>query len=226
MGKLRAHPEWAFMAIERIFDTIVAEEGSQQTSYYMVGHSAGAQFVHRHLLFLCGLAAAGVAPPPRIARAVCCNAGWWTMPTLTGEHSFPYDIGGVSCGLLQGEDVEDKNAVDPEVARAFVTFEPVTVLLGEEDTDPSKPNPALWNDDPRAAVQGANRFERGHAFIAAARETASGLGTTCPWHRHTVPRVGHDGGRMTAHAVRMLFDPALDGKVDKSWDPPAGKRLA
>ena len=63
-------------------------------------------------------------------------------------------------------------------------------------------------------AQGPHRLARGHAFLAEGRRAAARLGVECAWDLKVVPGVGHDGGAMTAVAVRLLFDPAGTGEVD------------
>ena len=41
--------KWTFLAIEPIFDEVVARLGSSQEHYTLYGHSASSQFVHRFL---------------------------------------------------------------------------------------------------------------------------------------------------------------------------------
>jgi poly(3-hydroxybutyrate) depolymerase len=50
-GMIRDRSEWSFAVIELTFDAFLAHIGILQppTSYFIYGHSAGAQFVHRSL---------------------------------------------------------------------------------------------------------------------------------------------------------------------------------
>jgi poly(3-hydroxybutyrate) depolymerase len=63
-----------FLAIERIFDHILSIGHLETKEYHLYGHSAGAQFVHRFILF---------TPRARVTSAVAANAGWYTMPDFT-----------------------------------------------------------------------------------------------------------------------------------------------
>ncbi len=69
-GELRDRSLWSFSAIEPIFDTIVAQLGSNQESYTLYGHSAGSQFIHRFMF---------LHPNARV-NATC-------RPTPVGIHS-------------------------------------------------------------------------------------------------------------------------------------------
>ena len=71
---------WSFMAVEHLFDYVREKSGATQPTYFLDGHSAGAQFVHRMVTFL---------PDARYNRAVAANAGVYVMP----DYSVPYPLG-------------------------------------------------------------------------------------------------------------------------------------
>lgn len=77
----------------------------------------------------------------------------------------------------------------------------MTLLLGEQDTDPRHPS---LRRDAGSDAQGTNRFDRGQAFFAAARAAAARLGVECRWRLETVPGVGHSDPGM-AHAAAPLL---------------------
>jgi hypothetical protein len=71
-GTIRDRTEWCFAVIELAFDAFLARIGSAQppASYFLYGHSAGAQFVHRSLSLATSPrlhceAAASMHRPPR-----------------------------------------------------------------------------------------------------------------------------------------------------------------
>ncbi|MFV0260160.1 MAG: hypothetical protein ACK5PP_17120 [Acidimicrobiales bacterium] len=97
-----------FAVVEELFDHAVDELSSDATGYYLYGHSAGAQFVHRFMLY---------QGDNRVVRAVSANAGWYTAPDPTVD--FPYGT-------------DDGPAVDLDRALSA----PLTVLVGSDDTDP------------------------------------------------------------------------------------------
>ncbi|MGH7888319.1 MAG: hypothetical protein ACREPG_10660, partial [Candidatus Binatia bacterium] len=59
----------AYLAIDKIFDWVVKTAGLKTSEYRIYGHSAGAQFVHRFVLF---------NSSGRAKIAVAANAGWYT----------------------------------------------------------------------------------------------------------------------------------------------------
>lgn len=98
----------AFNAIEPLFDTLRQQLGSARETYYLYGHSAGGQFVHRFVY---------AKPEARIETAFAANAGWYTMPQRS---DFPYGLKG--SGLPRGT-----------ANRAFAA--PLVILLGDEDVE-------------------------------------------------------------------------------------------
>ena len=167
-----------FSLIERIFEALRRGTGSRQETYRVFGHSAGAQFVHRLVMF--GAAA-------RIETAIAANAGWYTLPAP--KTAFPYGLGGLAHDRAQLE-------------RALGTD--MIVLAGEADTLQDDP---FLRRTPRALRQGKNRFERAQCFYEAGRRAAERLKTPFAWRLVTVPGIGHDDQAMAAPAARLLFDP-------------------
>lgn len=175
-GNPRPHEQWSFSYIEPIFDAVKAATGNHSERYYMFGHSAGAQFVHRFLYFV---------PDARVAKAVAANAGWWTMPDPAID--FPYGLRG--------------SAVD-EAALKNMLQRPLVVLLGTADTDPEDVH---LRRTAGALAEGPNRLARGHTFYEAGKREAEALGVTLGWQLDTAPGVAHSDSGMAAFAVEWLF---------------------
>lgn len=169
--------KWTFAAIEHLFDHLKAISGNLTERYYLFGHSAGAQFVHRMVLF---------QKASRIALAVTANAGSYTMPDYDVE--FPYGL--KHCDLT---DTGLKAALDV----------PMLVLLGEKDTDPDD---KYLPKSREAMAQGATRLARGHAFFHSAEQAAQRLNVPLRWTKSIVPGVGHDNALMAPFAARVMFD--------------------
>jgi len=178
-GAVLPEEQWAFTVIEDVFDEVRRRFGSTRESYTIYGHSAGAQFVHRFLLF---------APDARFDAAVSANAGWYTMPS--DEVAFPYGLRTETGAILVSEE-RIRDAVE----------RPVVILLGEEDNDPEASH---LRRNEEADAQGLHRFERGHAFFETARERADEFGAAFNWSIQSVPGVGHSNARMAPAAVRAL----------------------
>lgn len=168
--------DWAFSPIEPLFDAVIADTDNTSTGYLMYGHSAGAQFVHRFLLFQRG---------HRVQRAVSANAGWYTA--IDDDAPFPY-------GLKDSP------------ARASVVKAlgfPLALLLGEEDNDPDSDGLRTTRG---AMAQGDHRLARGRYFYESGREAARRLHVAFRWSVVTVPNAGHHDEQMAPAAAELLFD--------------------
>lgn len=180
-GGVRGEPDkakWTFGLIERLFDAARASGRVAGNSYTIFGHSAGAQFVHRMVMLM---------PEARIATAAVANAGYYTLPALSGERAYPYSLKGTP-------------ATDATLARALA--KPMLVMLGDNDIDP---NHHQLNKSRGAEEQGATRFARGQHFMAAAKDEARRLGVTLRWREIDVPGVAHDQRGMAKAAATELF---------------------
>ncbi len=185
-GRPRAASEWTFSVIERLFDFVKTATGNTSAQYYIYGHSAGAQFVHRLVLFL---------PEARFAAAMAANAGWYTMPTFLGS-AFPYRL-------------SNSPSTTESLKRALSRH--LIVLLGEQDTDASDP---YLRRTSSAIEQGLNRLERGHAFYAMAQKQPAQLGAVCNWRLVTVAQAAHSDAQMMPVAVRELLLKSSCSPVD------------
>jgi len=169
--------KWAFSAIEHLFDEV--RDG--QTDYRIFGHSAGAQFIQRMMLF---------RPDHRAAAAVAANPGWYTMPEWRSDRKiepFPYSLVGARVG-----EKELRRALE----RRFV------LMLGEKDDDPDDEN---LNKSDGALKQGATRVERGENFFKAATSAASELNVKLAWELVEIPQTAHDGAAMSRQAADLLY---------------------
>lgn len=175
-GQLRPRDAWSYSMIEPAFDAVRARFGSRRADYLLYGHSAGAQFVQRFLLFV---------PGARVARAVAANAGWYLLPDPA--LAFPYGLAGTP-------------ADEPALRTAFARD--LTVLLGDADTDAA--HPALRHT-PEADAQGLHRFARGQYYFAHARDRAALLQTPFHWHLAVAPGIAHSNKGMAPFAVPHLF---------------------
>jgi len=175
---LAANPEneWSYSLIDPIFDFVVDKTGNEFTDYFIYGHSAGSQFVHRFLFF---------KPHAKVRKAVCANAGWYTMPDF--EAYFPYGLAMTNSS--------------PETLRRFFERD-ITILLGDKDVDT---NHRSLRRTPQAMKQGAHRFARGNNFYEACRLKAQSLGVTFSWGLQEVPGAAHSNAAMAPNAAALLF---------------------
>jgi poly(3-hydroxybutyrate) depolymerase len=172
----QARERFTFFAIERLFSALTLRLRSEQARYDLYGHSAGGQFVHRHVLFL---------HEARVRRAVAANAGYYTLPTNGPDPVYPFSLKGAP-------------GVTPWSIRKALEKE-LIVLLGEADTDPRDPD--LYHS-PEADAQGQHRFARGQHFYATAKRQSAPLA----WRLETVLGVGHSNEKMAPAAAKLLYE--------------------
>jgi poly(3-hydroxybutyrate) depolymerase len=169
--------KWTFTTIEHLFDYVKNATGDTSDTYFIYGHSAGGQFVHRFALFM---------PHARYSRAIAANPGWYTMPTYNG-HEFPYSL-------------RDSNFPAAKLKESFGRN--FLLMLGEEDQDPNDPE---IRKTAEAEEQGKTRFERGHTYFQAAQAEAADLHAKFQWQLATVPGAHHSDKQMARAAVLQLF---------------------
>ncbi len=190
---------WGFQVIEGLFDEVRAGEALTAQGFTLYGHSAGAQFVHRFMLFM---------PQTRVELAIAANAGSYTLPLYasSNEAGFPWSL--------------DRRLVSEAQLRKALGRR-LVVLLGERDTDPSHPQ---LPRAPQAMAQGRNRHERGQLFFQTGRDEAASLDTPFRWELHTVPGVAHSDTGMARAAVALMVDAPKQGKRNKDKPRPAHPR--
>ena len=214
-GRWRSPDMYVYSEIERLFGLITRTLGGKQPGYYLFGHSAGAQFVHRMLTFL---------PNARVLGAVAANAGWYTLPVRGDPHAdespefvMPYGLHGTPV---------DETAVRTLLGRNL------TIILGELDTA-SADEDANVRDTRETRSQGRNRVERGKHYFELSQREAQRLGTPFNWRLATVHKANHRASDMLPSVVPFLFatntplcEPAEATEEivfsDFKFDPPGG----
>lgn len=185
MGGLADHDSshWTFTLIEHLFDKVRGDEGLSTGNYWLFGHSAGGQFVHRMVLSM---------PQARYSVAVAANPGAYTLPvynTRLPGFSWPWEL--------------DPRYVDEAQLRVSLGRR-LVLMLGENDTKTDDP---VMPRSPQALAQGSNRLERGRRFYEMARQQAGALDAEFGWQLATVPGVGHNARGMSG-AAQAKFLPA------------------
>lgn len=177
LGNLDGEGPSSYAAIQPAFELVRESLALEAVDYGVFGHSAGAQFVHRFVMF---------EPNSGAGLAVAANAGWYTLPVM--DEAWPYGLADAPAAALAPQDV---------VTRQMV------LLLGEEDNDPQADH---LRTTPEAMRQGAHRFERGHFMLSTIHALADTAGVEPNWRIETVPGVGHDNARMAGPALVHLVD--------------------
>lgn len=177
LGGLGHDQPSAFDALDPAFETIRQHYALEQDRFSLFGHSAGAQYVHRYVLF---------QPASRVGRAVAANAGWYTLPS--SDHVWPYGLREAPAAALPDADLVQRDVV---------------LLLGELDNDPEA---EYLRQTVEARAQGPHRFARGHFMLDVVEQRAEAAGLPANWRIATVPGVGHDNARMAGPALNHLID--------------------
>lgn len=131
-GELLPVTSWSFSVVEAIHECVRTGLGLRDDHFAIWGHSAGAQFVHRLLLF---------RPRAKVRVPIAAGAGWFTAPDL--QVRFPY---GLRHRLL---------SFTPQAVRGYVR-RPLTIMRGALDTLAD----ADLRQSHLARAQGSNRYER------------------------------------------------------------------
>ncbi len=183
-GALRPREEWTFSVVPRLITAMRALLGDPARPVYIIGHSAGGQFVARLSAMSGDLGA---------VRLVAANPGSHLFP----DRSAPYGYG---LGNLP-EELSDDDALRRYLAA------PLTLYLGTADNDPA--HPSMDRSEP-AMRQGAHRYARGLACFAAAQQLAAERGWEFRWRLVEAPGIAHDAAQMFAadEARDALFGPA------------------
>ena|SRR5258706_1641154 len=174
-GTFAPREEWLFPVVDAVFEDASARAGSTRGRYFLFGHSAGAQVVHRLVTF---------AWSPLIEGVVAANAGSYTLPVR--YEAFPYGL--------------DGPGIDIDLRALF--SRPICIHLGDRDNDP---NHEQLPREPGAMRQGAHRFARGHNYLEVGRRTAAEAGVPLEWRVAIAPGVAHSGKEMAPFAARELF---------------------
>ncbi len=175
-GDEKPEKKWTFSIIDRIFDRAKLLTGSIQKKFFLYGHSAGGQFVHRYLTFTSGF---------NVARAVTANAGWYTLPLFTID--FPYGMG-------------NSPANTGNLKKLFATD--LTILLGNRDTRQTR----NLRQTQAAKDQGLHRLARGKTYFQVGQEEAIRRNLQFNWKLKTVPGVGHSNRGMASTAASILLN--------------------
>lgn len=175
-GNFNEKDSLTYVLIDQIFDYFVKHSGSKAKTFNIYGHSAGAQFVHRYLMF---------NDTPRIGKAISANAGWYTFPTDTID--FPYGLG----NSMKQLNLEKKEYYAKHL----------TILLGDGDTIRTSDLRVTAEAD----FQGLNRLSRGQYFFNYCREDAKQMEVPFNWRLKFVPGSHHSNSKMAPFAADILY---------------------
>ncbi len=175
---------WAFTTLDRLWaDFKTRRDQTRRDKYFLYGHSAGCQFVHRMMMF---------NPGADVDMAVCTSAGWYTMPDY--DIRWPYGLEGT--GISESD------------MKAFLTSNFV-LGVGENDTDPGH----YWlRRTPEAMVQGTQRRQRANQFHEKSKVLAEKLGVELFQPFLIIPGAGHNKDQVSAWASNFIGHYASTGQ--------------
>lgn len=174
-GKTNPRDVWSYVIVDRIFEYLQDNFKLKKKTYAIYGHSAGAQFVHRLVIF---------TPEAKCHLAVAANAGHYCMPNWDAPVFYSL-----------------KNThVTPETLKQSFGMR-LFILLGMEDTDE---NHEFLNKAPAAMEQGKHRYERGQNFFQAAKEVAKQQKDKFNWKLFEIPGVAHSNSNMANELMKIL----------------------
>ena len=165
--------EWTYSRLPELAAALRMRTGKPSAKLYVIGHSAGGQFLVRCAAF----ADLGAE------RIVAANPGSVLLPTR--DVPFGYGFGGLPAEL----------ADEPRL-RAYLAA-PLTLFLGTGD-DHDDEN---FDKSKEAMAQGAGRHQRGLALWWTAKNLAASRGWPFGWRLVEAIGVEHDHEKMFAHPM-------------------------
>ena len=169
-GEANPKERWMFNVVDAIVADVRTRENRPTLPFYLIGHSAGAQFLVRLAAF----------QPGEARRIVAGNAGSLLFPST--DHGFGYGLGGLPVELR-----------DDTMLRQYLAA-PLTLYLGTADTTPRR----RFDASAAGMKQGPHRYSRNLASYALAKAMAKERGWTFGWRKVEAPGIDHDAAGMFA----------------------------
>lgn len=166
--------KWTYRYLGLLIQQVRKEQGMDRP-VFLIGHSAGGQFLGRMSAFFNSGA----------QRIVVANPSSWVWPST--DRAFPYGFGGLS------KSISDDAALQNYLAQPF------TIYLGTKDDHQD----GSMDDSKEAMEQGPNRLERGRAVFEKAKSLAKERGWTFNWILVEAPGVDHDHTKMFLHEMML-----------------------
>jgi pimeloyl-ACP methyl ester carboxylesterase len=138
------------------------QEEGRPMAYYLMGHSAGGQFLSRIAAFT----------PTQARRIIIANPS--THVFASAQTAAPFGFGGVY------------SPGDTEAQLRIYLAQPITIVLGQDDNGDEN-----LNESPEGKQQGRTRYERGLNAYWTARRLAEARGWAFNWQLVVLPGVGH-----------------------------------
>lgn len=168
---------WSLSIIEPLFAFVKNKTRNESTQYQLIGHSGGAQFAHRFLLF---------KPQAKYDKVIVSAAGWYT--TTQNSIVFPYGL-------------KDSPLESTNLSNLFA--KKILVQVGTADNNP---NSSSIRKNEYADAQGPHRLARAQHFFETAQATANGQSADFNWEFHLIPGLSHDYVAALGHSADLIFN--------------------
>lgn len=167
--------KWKFDIVTTCVEMAGRQWGTS-SKYWLWGHSAGGQFVHRYVMF---------AQPDDMIGAVAANPVRFTSP----DYYAPFPSG------LHGAPVDHLD-VPLAFSHRFL------IILGGDDIEPMGLRGGVL---PAESPLADSPLEEGLAFFTTARQYAAAHEVPFRWALQVVPGVGHDHEEMAMASMPWMF---------------------
>jgi poly(3-hydroxybutyrate) depolymerase len=174
-GRVRPKNDWTWQRVPEIAKSLKADLHQPDLPVYLIGHSAGGQFLHRLAAFT----------DPGAKAIIAANAGTLLFPTHDAKYSLGF--GGLP----------DELAGDAQMKHYLAA--PLVLYQGTADTATTIEQDKHLDVSPEAKKQGACRYERGHNLFKAGEKLAKEKGWKFNWRIVDAPGVGHSAEEMFKH---------------------------
>ncbi len=193
---LNPQNQWVFTQIESLFDFVKKSTKVKAVNYYLYGHSAGAQFVHRMLIFM---------PHSRIKKAVAAEADSYTVPSYHTEYP---------CSLKK----KTGDKLPPLDLRTTFRI-PMTIEIGTVDNKDSADSFGCGKQEEvsnNSSEQSSNEhFIHGEYFFSHAQNIAKNMNEDFQWTLKKVVTQSHEDPMFVSCAALEFF-PELKGVTCQS----------
>ncbi len=170
-GKLASPEAWTYAFIPKIAEAIKQREDQHAMKYWLIGHSAGGQFLVRAAAF----------QDTGAERIVAANAG--SQLFAYREAPFGYGFGNLPESLSSDDQIRQYLAA------------PLTLFVGTADNKPDE----YFDDSEEAMKQGGGRFQRNKASFEFGQKLAKEKGWKFNWRIVEALEVEHDHEKMFNH---------------------------
>jgi poly(3-hydroxybutyrate) depolymerase len=170
-GKLASPEAWTYAFIPKIAEAIKQREDQRAMKYWLIGHSAGGQFLVRAAAF----------QDTGAERIVAANAG--SQLFAHREAPFGYGFGNLPESLSSDDQIRQYLAA------------PLTLFVGTADNKPDE----YFDDSEEAMKQGGGRFQRNKASFEFGQKLAKEKGWKFNWRIVEALEVEHDHEKMFNH---------------------------